>query len=103
MRTVLPTLKEATLTTCTFGKILYCGLNNFIFFLFRGWKNLFEAHFLLYSPYYPFKDHDALCMTVKKATVSATVSSLKEHSQSEMEKNSNTSLETIYPGQIIIN
>ena len=69
----------------------------------RGWKNLFEVDASLYSPYYPFKDHDALCMTVKKATVSATVSSLKEHSQSEMEKNSNTSLETIYPGQIIIN
>ena len=91
MRTVLPTLKEATLTTCTFGKILYCGLNNFIFFLFRGWKNLFEAHFLLYSPYYPFKDHDALCLTVKLAGFSSVI----EVNQEEKDKSENQSFSTI--------
>ena len=97
MRTVLPTLKEATLTTCTFGKILYCGLNNFIFFLFRGWKNLFEAHFLLYSPYYPFKDHDALCLTVKLAGFSSVI----EVNQEEKDKSENQSFSTIYPGHDI--
>ena len=97
MQSVLPILKEATLTTCTFGKILCCCLDNLILFLFRGWKNLFEAHFLLYSPYYPFKDHDALCMTVKQAGFS----SVKEVNQEE--NSENQSFSTIYPGQTVIN
>ena len=72
-------------------------MNYFIFFsFFRGWKDILEADAFLYSPYYPFKDHDALCMTVKKASGG----SLEEV---EIEQNANPTFTSIYPGKTIIN
>ena len=65
----------------------------------RGWKNLFEVDASLYSPYYPFKDHDALCLTVKLAGFSSVI----EVNQEEKDKSENQSFSTIYAGQTMIN
>ena len=51
---------------------------------------------MLYSPYYPLKDHDALCMTVKRADESTMVNCV--------ERQANVGdFSSIYPGAVIIN
>ena len=89
------------MTTHTFGKILYVGFEIVhILFSSRGWKDLFEADALLYSPYYPFKDHDALCMTVK---VKASGSLFEGDNQEERKQAVNSNFTSIYHGHTIIN
>ena len=57
---------------------------------------------MLYSPYYPFKDHDALCLTVKKADGRNPIKS-DEKDQRKQKQNEDAKFTKIYPGSVIIN
>ena len=90
------------MTICTSGKLfLLLTYRTYKLFL-RGWKSLFEVDMMIYSPYYPFKDHDALCMTVRKADGSSMVKSNKEN-QELKKHDGNMDHSSIYPGSVIIN
>ena len=59
---------------------------------------MFDVDFMLYSPYYPFKDHDALCFTMKKAG-----SNLSDHETLREKQLANTEFSSIYSGHTTIN